>query len=75
MQQFLKPARSAARAGIVPAELLEELLLTADDTRSAHHAGFRGISLPALARDLETGTALSVSSSSWHVSFDDYLSP
>src|SRR5262245_24216854 len=70
MQQFLKPARGPARARVVPAELLEQLLVSAHDPAASLHARFGRISLPALTRDLETGTGLRVWSSSWHDSFD-----
>jgi hypothetical protein len=60
MQQFLKPARGAAQAGIVPAELLEQLLAAADHAVAALYARLGGVSLPALTRDLETGTGRSV---------------
>jgi hypothetical protein len=66
MQQFLKPAHGAARARIVPAELLDQFLVAADDAVATLHVCFGGISLPALTRDLETGTARRVSSFSWH---------
>jgi hypothetical protein len=65
MQQFLKSARGAAWAWVVPAELLHQFLVAAHHAVAALHARLGRVSLPALTGDLETGTAL-VSSSSWH---------
>jgi hypothetical protein len=67
MQQFLKPACGAAWAGVVPAELLDQLLVAAHHAMAALHPRFGRVALPALTGDLETGAAL-VCCSSWHVS-------
>jgi hypothetical protein len=67
MQQFLKPTRGAAWAGVVPAQLLYQLLVAAHHAMAALHARLGREALPALTGDLETGTAL-VCCSSWHVS-------
>jgi hypothetical protein len=69
MQQFLKPAAGAARAWIVPAELFEKLLVAVHYPIAALDPGLGRISLAALTRDLETGTARVVLTFSWHFSF------
>jgi hypothetical protein len=56
MQQFLKPATGAARAGIVAAELLDEFLVPVHDAISAFDTGFGRESLATLTRDLATRT-------------------
>jgi hypothetical protein len=58
MQQFLKPARGAAGARVVPAQLLDQLLVAAHHPVAALHARLGRIAFPALTGDLETGTAL-----------------
>jgi len=54
MQQALKPARRAARAQIVAAELFGELDVAMDETPPTLDLGFRGIRLPPLTRDAES---------------------
>jgi hypothetical protein len=49
MQHFLKTPPGAAGAGVVPAELLEQLFVTVDDPDAALHARFGRIALPAFA--------------------------
>ena len=43
----------SARAKIVPAEFLDELLLAVDDAGAAFDAGFRGIAPAALTHELK----------------------
>jgi hypothetical protein len=65
MQQFLKPAAGAARAGIVASELFLQVLDPAHDAKSALHARFGREAFGAFTGFLETrvrpGTCLSVS--------------
>ena len=50
MQHFLKAAARAADAGIVAAELFNELFVTVHDAVAALDSGFGRIALAALAR-------------------------
>jgi len=53
MQQFLKPARGTARAGVVAAQLLAQLFVAVDDAVATLDAGFRWETAAALASDLD----------------------
>ena len=53
MQQFLKPARRAARTEIVAAELFGEFLLTVNDSFATLHASFRRETFATFAGDFE----------------------
>jgi hypothetical protein len=66
MQQFLKPAAGAAWAGVVAAELLDQLLVAADYAMTALDAGFGRVAFAPLTRNLETRTARDAVASSWH---------
>jgi hypothetical protein len=54
MQHFLKTPPGAAGAGIVAAELLDELFVAVHDPDPALYARFGGISLPAFAADFKS---------------------
>ena len=58
MQQFLKPARGAARAWVVATELFDQFLVAMDEAGDlslrALDAGFGREPFPALTRGLET---------------------
>ena len=56
MQQFLKPAARAARAGIFTSEFFEQLFVTANDPMTAHHARFGGEAFLSFATRLESKT-------------------
>jgi hypothetical protein len=49
MQQYLKPAAGAARAGVVPPQLLDQLFVLVDDALALFHARFGRVTLAALA--------------------------
>ena len=53
-QHFLKPPSAAARAQVVAAQLLEQLLVTVDDPHSALHPGLGRIAAAALAGALKS---------------------
>jgi hypothetical protein len=54
MQQFLKSPARQARAWIIAAELISELLVAADDARSAFDLRLGREALPTFTGDLET---------------------
>jgi hypothetical protein len=54
MQQCLKQSPGPARAGVVAAEFLDQLLLPAHDAVATLDAGLRREALAALARDFES---------------------
>lgn len=66
-QQRLKRLRRAARAEVIAAELLGQILHAAHHAVTALDCGFRREALAALARDLESSRRLR-RSSSWHTS-------
>jgi hypothetical protein len=68
MQHFLKPAAGAARATIVSAELLQQLLVRVDHALAALNARFGRISFAPFTCDLETGIRRSAWHFSWHFS-------
>ena len=53
MQQFLKPPRRAARAGILAAQLLAQLLVAVDDAIATLDACFRRETAATLTGDLD----------------------
>jgi hypothetical protein len=75
MQHFLKPAAGAARATIVSAELLQQLLVRVDHALAALNARFGRISFAPFTRDLETGIRRAAWRFSWHFSFEGYVRP
>src|SRR5471030_98946 len=54
MQQFLKPAARVAWAGVVAAKFFEKLFTSVHYAVAAFDSGFRGETLLALTRGLET---------------------
>jgi hypothetical protein len=53
MQQFLKPLVRSARAGVVAAELLEQLLVAVDDADAALDVRLGRVAAAALAGALK----------------------
>ncbi len=54
MQQSLKPAAGVAWAGVVAAELFDQLLAAVHDAMAALDPGFGREAFPALTRRLES---------------------
>src|SRR4051794_12073320 len=54
MQQFLKPLVRATRAGVITAELFQQLLIAVNHSCAAFHVRFRGIPAAALAGALKS---------------------
>ncbi len=54
MQQFLKPAAGVARAGVVAAELFDELFAAVHDAEAALDLGFGWEAFPAFTGRLES---------------------
>jgi hypothetical protein len=70
MQHFLKPLAGVARARVVAAELLEQLLAAVHYAVAALDPGFGWIPVAPLARDLKSRSPRIGSSSSWHAPSD-----
>ena len=62
MQQFLKPTAGQARAGIVAAELFDQVLVTVHDPVAALDVRLGREATPTLARRFETETGRGTSS-------------